>query len=129
MSRMSTNKSILHKDLSYEVMAAVYEVHNVLGSGFLEKVYENALLEELTLRGIGAVSQEELSVSYKGKQVGQYFTDIVGEDQVLLELKSIETLNRAHEAQILNYLKATGLRLGILINFGKDRVEYKRFVL
>jgi GxxExxY protein len=126
---MDTNNSILHKDLSYEIMAAVYEVHNVLGSGFLEKIYENALLEELALRGIDAVSQRELSVSYKGKQVGHYLTDIVVKDQILLELKSVEFLNKAHDAQILNYLKATGFRLGILINFGRDRVESKRFAL
>lgn len=126
---MDTNNSILHKDLSYEIMAAVYEVHNVLGSGFLEKIYENALLQELALRGIDAVSQRELSVSYKGKLVGQYLTDIVVKDQILLELKSVEFLNKAHDAQILNYLKATGFRLGILINFGKDRVEYRRFAL
>lgn len=126
---MDTNNSILHKDLSYEIMAAVYEVHNVLGPGFLEKIYENALLEELALRGIDAVSQRELSVSYKGKLVGQYLTDIVVKDQILLELKSVEFLTKAHDAQILNYLKVTGFRLGILINFGRDRVESKRFAL
>ncbi len=74
---MDTNTFILHKDLSYGIMAAVYEVHNLLGAGFLEKVYENALLEGLRLRGINAVAQKELSVSFKGKQVGHYFADIV----------------------------------------------------
>ena len=126
---MATNLDIIHGDLSYEIMGAVYEVHNVLGLGFLEKVYEKALLEELHLRGIDAVAQKELPVSYKGKLVGQYWADIVVKDQILLELKSVETLTTVHEAQIFNYLKATGLRLGILINFGKDRVETKRFVL
>jgi len=126
---MDTNSSIIHKDLSYEIMGAVYEVHNVLGLGFMEKVYENALLEELQLRGIEAVAQKELSVSYKGKQVGHYWADIVVEDQILLELKSVESLTKVHEAQILNYLKATGIRLGILINFGRERVETKRIAL
>ena len=126
---MDTNNYILHKDLSYEIMGAVYEVHNILGSGFLGKVYELALLEELNIRGIKAVAQKEISVSFKGKEVGHYIADIVVEDQVLLELKSLEFLTRFHESQILNYLKATGLRLGILINFGTERIESKRFAL
>ena len=125
---MDTNNSILHKDLSYEIMGAVYEVHNILGPGFLEKVYERALLEELKIRGIKAVAQPEISVFFKGKEVGCYIADIMVEDCILLELKSIESLTRFHEAQILNYLKATGLHLGLLINFGKERVESKRFV-
>lgn len=126
---MDTNSNIIHKDLSYEVMGAVYEVHNVLGLGFLEKVYEKALLEEFQLRGIEAVAQKELSVSYKGKQIGQYWADILVENQILLELKSVEALTKVHEAQVLNYLKATGIRLGILINFGRERVETKRIAL
>ena len=126
---MDTNNSILYKDLSYEIMGAVYEVHNILGAGFLEKVYERALLEELNIRGIKAVAQKEMSVFFKGKEVGHYIADITVEDRILLELKSIESLTRFHEAQILNYLKATGLHLGLLINFGKERVESKRFVV
>jgi GxxExxY protein len=126
---MDTNKALIHQELAYAVMGAVYEVHNLLGGGFLEKVYLNALLEELRLRGIRAVAQKELAVWFKGKQVGQYFADIIVEDQILLELKAVEMLTKAHEAQMLNYLKATGLRLGILINFGKERVETKRLVI
>lgn len=123
------NSNMLYKDLSYEIMAAVFEVHNTLGHGFLEKVYENALIAELLLRGISAVAQKSLIVQYKGIAVGNYCADIVVNDQILLELKVVETLTKAHEAQILNYLKATGLELGILINFGKERVESKRFAL
>ncbi|MFZ4856348.1 MAG: GxxExxY protein [Desulfuromonadaceae bacterium] len=120
---------MLYKELSYEIMSAVFEVHNTLGPGFLEKVYENALIAELLLRGIFAVAQQSLVVKYKGIEVGNYCADIVVNGQILLELKVVESLSRAHEAQILNYLKATGLELGILINFGKERVESKRFVL
>ena len=108
-------------------MAAAFEVHNHLGAGFLEKVYENALLIELESRGIRAISQRELAVYYKRQKVGVYVADLVVNDEILLELKSVDTLAKIHEAQILNYLKCTGIRLGILINFGKDRVEYKRF--
>jgi len=130
MTRMdSNNGNMLYKELSYEVMSAVFEVHNVLGSGFLEKVYENALMAELTLRGITAEPQKPLIVRFKGVEVGCFCADIVVNGLILLELKAVETLIKAHEAQILNYLKATGLDLGILINFGKERVESKRFVL
>lgn len=130
MTRMDSNTDhILYKELSYEIMSAVFEVYNILGSGFLEKVYGNALIAELLLRGIPAVAQKPLVVQYKGIEVGCYCADIVVNGQILLELKVVEMLNKAHEAQVLNYLKATGLELGILINFGKDRVESKRFVL
>ena len=131
MTRMNTNNNdnMLYKELSYEIMSAVFEVHNTLGPGFLEKVYENALIAELQLRGIFVEAQKSLVVQYKGVVVGCYCADIVVNDQILLELKAVETLNKAYEAQVINYLKATGLKLGILINFGKDRVESKRFVL
>lgn len=124
---MDTNKPILHKDLSYDVMAAVFEVHNHLGPGFLEKVYEKALLLELKSRGLCVTSQRELTVYYKNQQVGAYIADLVVNDEIILELKSVDKLAKIHEAQVLNYLKCTGLRLGILVNFGNERVEYKRF--
>lgn len=119
----------LYKELSYEVMAAVFEVHNTLGHGFLEHVYQNALMVELGLRGIPAEAQKELTVRFKGVEVGRYCADIVVNGKLILELKAVESLCNAHEAQLLNYLKGTGLRLGVLINFGKERVESKRFVL
>ena len=129
MTRMDSNKDIIFKDLSYEIMAAAYEVHNTLGSGFLEKVYENALLIELQTRGLNVAAQKELDVFYRNQRVGLYVTDIVVNNEVVLELKATEFLQKAHEAQLLNYLKCTGCRFGILINFGKERVESKRFVL
>ena len=129
MTRMDSNKDIIFKDLSYEIMAAAYEVHNTLGSGFLEKVYENALLIELQTRGLNVAAQKELDVFYRNQRVGLYVTDIVVNNEVVLELKATEFLQKAHEAQLLNYLKCTGCRLGILINFGKERVESKRFVI
>ncbi len=130
MTRMDSNKdNMLYKDLSYKIMSSVFEVHNTLGPGFLEKIYENALIAELLLRGILAEAQKPLVVQYKGIEVGCYCADIIVNGQILLELKAVETLNKAHEAQVLNYLKATGLELGILINFGKERIESKRFVL
>ena len=110
-------------------MAAVFEVHNVLGPGFLEGVYEKALLKELKLRGLNAEAQKGIRVRYKDEDVGVYYADVVVEGQVLLELKAVDSLPRAHEAQVLNYLHATGLKLGLLINFAALRVVCKRFVL
>ena len=120
---------IIYKDLSFQIMAAVFEVHNVLGSGFLESVYEKALLKELETRGIKAEAQKETTVKYKGKAIGAFFPDILVDDQVILELKTVERLTRIHEAQVFNYLKATGMKLGLLINFAGERVEYKRLVV
>lgn len=120
---------MLYKELSYQIMSAIFEVHNTLGSGFLEKVYENALLVELSIRGIMAEAQKPLIVHFKGIEVGCYCADIVVNGQILLELKAVDAFTKAHDAQVLNYLKATGLKLGILINFGKERVESKRFVI
>ncbi len=121
--------NVIFKELSFRVMSAVFEVHNTLGPGFLEKVYENALLKELQLRGIEAEAQKEISVFYKGDRIGIYLADLLVNNEMIVELKSVDRLNRLHEAQVLNYLKATGLRLGLLINFGAKRVEHKRLVL
>lgn len=120
---------VVYKELSYQIMAAVFEVHNTLGFGFLEKVYEKALLKELRLRGIPVEAQKEIKVFYKEDEIGIYFADLVVNGEILLELKAVESLNNIHKAQVLNYLKATGLKLGLLINFGKERVEYERLVL
>ena len=116
-------------DITYQINGAVFEVNRVLGSGFLEKVYENALLIELQERGLKAENQVPLEVSYKGQIVGSYFADIVVESEVMLELKSVKNLNKRHEAQILNYLKATGFKIGLLINFIHPKAEINRFVL
>jgi GxxExxY protein len=116
-------------ELTYQINGAVYEVNKVLGHGFLEKVYENALLIELKSRGLKAEAQVPISVEYKGEVVGEYFADIVVEDQVILELKSVESLQKVHEAQLLNYLKATGYGLGLLVNFTHPKAQLKRFVL
>ncbi|MDA3824089.1 MAG: GxxExxY protein [Bacteroidales bacterium] len=119
---------VVYKELSYEVMAAVFEVYNTLGFGFLEKVYERALLKELCLRGIPVEAQKEIKVFYKGDEIGTYFADLVVNDEILLELKAVESLNNIHKAQVLNFLKATGFKLGLLINFGRERVQYERLV-
>ena len=116
-------------DITYAINGAVFEVNRVLGAGFLEKVYENALLIELQKRGLKAESQVPLTVAYKGEVVGEYFADIVVEDTVIVELKVVDQLQKIHEAQLLNYLKTTGFKAGLLVNFRHPKADIKRLVL
>lgn len=110
------------------VVAAVYEVANTLGTGFLEKVYERALLIELRLRGIKAETQVALRVAYKGESIGDYFVDVLVQDRLIVELKCVESLAKEHLAQTLNYLKASSLHAALLVNFQHPKVEWKRIV-
>jgi GxxExxY protein len=114
--------------LTEQVLGAVFEVANILGAGFLEKVYERALLRELSLRGIRATAQASLSVTYKGHYVGEYFADILVEDVLVVEVKCVDRLAPEHTAQCLNYLRASVRSLCLLVNFQKPKVEWKRIV-
>jgi len=105
------------------------EVHNTLGYGFLEKVYENAMMILFRRNGVKAQQQAPVSVHFEGEVVGSYFADILVDDKIILELKALEKITGVHTAQALNYLKATGLRLAIIINFGKRKLEYERLAL
>ena len=115
--------------LTEKVLAAVFEVSNTLGAGFLEKVYQRALLRELGLRGIRAIAEASFAVVYKGYSVGEYFADLLVEDVLVLELKCAERLANEHTAQCLNYLRASGRTVCLLVNFQKPRVEWRRIVL
>lgn len=126
---MSLWQKIDLNEITYRINAAIFEVNQVLGSGFLEKVYENAMMLELKERGLKAERQVPVKVSYKGREVGDYLADIVVEDRIILELKAVSSLERIHEAQILNYLKATGYKIGLLVNFTHTKAEIKRFIL
>ena len=108
------------------VIGAAYEVSNTLGAGFLEKVYENALRHELVKRGFRVEQQKPIEVVYDGVVVGEYVADLIVEGRVLVELKAAKALDNNHFAQTLNYLRATGIRTGLLLNFGSPRVEVKR---
>jgi GxxExxY protein len=119
---------ILHKELSYKIVQACYEVHNVLGPGYSEKIYEEAMVRELTGQGVSIDRQKIVSVIYKGEKIGEYRLDSVADDKVLLEFKAVSELNSIFESQVLSYLKASGLRLGLLINFGGKKVEVRRIV-
>ena len=116
-------------ELTYEINGAVFEVNRVLGPGFLERVYQNALMVELRNRGLKAESQVAITVDYKDNVVGEYIADVLVEEKVILELETVDRLEKIHEAQLLNYLRATGIKIGILVNFKHIRAEIKRMVL
>lgn len=117
-----------HSDLTRRIIGCAYEVHKELGPGFLEKVYELALLHELRSGGFKADVQAPIPVHYKGAVIGEYFADILVEGAVIIEIKAIEALASIHEAQLLHYLKATGIEVGLLLNFGRPSVQVKRMV-
>lgn len=120
--------NFLHSDLTKRIIGCTYDVRNELGTGFLEKVYENALIFELQQQGLRVQQQHPITVSYRGKAVGEYYADLLVEDTVIVELKVVDKLASVHENQLLNYLRATGKQVGLLINFG-DKFEVKRRVL
>lgn len=105
------------------------DVHNTMGCGFLEKVYENALFLKLRKSGLTVKQQFPIKVYFEGEKVGEYFADLFVEDKIIIELKCVDNISEIHKAQVLNYLKATGLRLGIIMNFSKPKLEYERIVL
>ena len=118
----------LHRDLTEKIIGAAMEVHKTLRNGFLESVYEEAMAIELDLQKIPFERQKPVDVFYKGKLAKQFFCDFVIEDKVLVELKAIKRLSEAENAQVLNYLKATGLSLALLINFGTPSLGFKRII-
>jgi len=125
---MNTDERGFLVSLTERVLGAVFEVSNTLGAGFLEKVYQRALLTELRLCGIRATAEVSIAVSYKGHSVGEYFADILVEDVLVVELKCVERFANEHTAQYLNYLRASGRTVCLLVNFQKPKVEWKRIV-
>jgi GxxExxY protein len=117
-----------HAELTERIIRCAYDVFNRLGSGFLEAVYERSLLIELRHAGLEATPQVPLSVYYREECVGQFFADILVNRLVILELKAGESLSKAHEVQLVNYLAATGTPVGLLMNFGSEKVEVRRKV-
>ena len=116
---------MLNDPLTEKIIHCAYNVHNKLGFGFLEKVYENSLSLELRNQGLHVQNQKPIEVKYEGITVGEYFADMVVEDHVIIEVKSVQALVKEHEVQSVNYLKATGREIGLLINFGRS-VEVRR---
>lgn len=120
-------KTLKHGELSQKIIAAAHNVYNELGQGFLEKVYKNALAIELQEAGVKCDIEVPMSVLYRGLVVGDYVADMVVEEKIIVEAKAVSQLNSVHEVQLVNYLKATGLQVGLLINFGRS-VQVKRRV-
>ena len=121
--------TIYLKELSDKIIGSTIEVHKTLGNGFLEKVYENALIYELSNNGIKVESQVPVPVRYQGNTVGDYFCDVLVEEKIILELKVAKNIDPIHEAQLLHYLKATELKVGYIINFGNSgKLQFKRLV-
>ena len=117
-----------HEDITRKVIGCAYRVYNAMGFGFLESVYEKCLLIELKKAGLRVQTQVSIPVKYEGQSVGDFTADMVVEDRVIVELKSLQRLIKAHEIQLVNYLVATGIPVGLLINFGENKVDVKRKV-
>lgn len=116
-----------HEELRGKIIGVFYDVYNELGHGFLETVYEKAMCVALSSVGIGVVQQHPIPVRFRGAEIGTYYADLVVDDLVIVELKAARSLDRAHEAQLLHYLRATDCEIGILLNFG-DRPQFKRLL-
>lgn len=119
--------SLLHKEITDSILKAYYAVYNQLGYGFLEKVYQNSMYFELKSLGYKVEAQKQIRVYYKTQLVGEYYADLLVEDKVIVELKACELLMNVHVAQLMNYLKATKIEVGLVLNFGEDP-EFKRII-
>jgi len=117
--------NFLYEDLTKKIIKCFYQVYDELGAGFLESVYEKALMIELKNSGLSAVNQQRLNVYYKGSLIGEFIADVIVEEKVLIEIKAVTKLINKHEAQVINYLKATRIKIGLLVNFG-NKLEFKR---
>lgn len=117
---------MLYQDITHAILGAAFEVINELGAGFLESVYHEAMLVALRQKGLKVVSEFALAVMFRGQNVGQFYADLFVEDKIIVELKAVKALAPEHQAQVINYLKATGIDVGLLINFGRPKLEYRR---
>jgi GxxExxY protein len=120
------NDRYKHSDITGQIIRAFYKVYNTLGYGFLERVYGNSLAIELRQQGLSVIQQAPIKVYYNGQLVGEYYADLLVEDRVIVELKTVEALADEHYAQLLNYLKATKIQVGLLLNFGPTEPEVRR---
>ena len=124
----TAEKDFSLQPVTQQLLGAAFEVHNVLGYGFLERVYQQAMQVELKARGVKVELEPKIKVQFKGLIVGDYAADLLVEDKIIVELKTDPAYQALHEAQLLNELRGTGIKVGYLINFGRERVEYKRMV-
>jgi GxxExxY protein len=118
---------MLHENLTAQILEGCFEVSNELGVGFIESVYEKALVVTLREKGLDVKSQFPLKVNFRNVIVGDFYADLLVENRILIELKAVNSLINEHFAQLLNYLKATGIDIGLIVNFGRPKLEYRRF--
>jgi GxxExxY protein len=128
-SKPTISSILVEGELTEKILGAAFKVQNTLGAGFLEKVYENALSIELRKVGLEVESQKAFQVRYEGNIVGEYQADLVLSSKVVVECKAVSNLDPVHEAQLMNYLKASGIRVGLLINFARSKLQYRRLVV
>ncbi len=126
MDQYPTSKTLLYADITEKILEAAFEVSKELGAGFLESVYKNAMVIALRAKGLVVEVEKPISVIFRGQSVGQFFADLFVENKVIVEIKAVSALAPEHSAQTINYLKATGIEVGLLINFGRPKIEYKR---
>jgi GxxExxY protein len=126
MKTPSSPTTFLHADITEKILKAAFEVSKELGSGFLESVYKNAMVIALRAKGLKVETEKPILVTFRGQQVGQFYADLFVEGKVIVELKAVSALAPEHSAQTINYLKATDIEVGLLINFGRPKIEYKR---
>lgn len=129
ISESQPGEEYIHQDLAKDVLASAFRVHNSLGCGLLEKVYKKAMSWDLTLGKRQIVEEKEFKVLYREREVGSYYGDLVVDDKVIVEIKSVERLDNVHRAQLLNYLRISGLRVGLLLNFANPKLEYERIIV
>lgn len=128
-SNVQPGEEYLHQELTKDVLASAFRVHNSIGCGLLEKVYGNAMSWDLKLNNRRVVEEKEFKVVYREKEVGAYFGDLVVDEKVIVEVKAVEKLNNVHRAQLLNYLRISGMRVGLLLNFANPKLEYERIII
>jgi GxxExxY protein len=121
------DKGMQHGEITQAVIGCAFEVIHELGAGFLESVYERALLVALRQKGLSAMAQHPIKVMFRNECVGDFYADLLVEEKVIVELKAVKAIAPEHQAQVINYLNATGIQVGLLINFGNPKLEYKRF--
>jgi GxxExxY protein len=126
---LRTGSKLVHEELTSVIIRAAYAVHNILGCGLLEKVYENALLWEMTLDQHQVRQQVEYPVLFRQKNVGIYYADLVVDGKVLVEVKAVDAITDVHRAQVMNYLRISGLRVGIIINLARPKLQFERIVV
>lgn len=123
---IKADNNLLHAEVTDKIIACAYDVHNKLGFGFSEKVYENAMMIKLSQKQLPSIQQAPINVHFEDQLVGEYFADIFVDSKIIVELKAVSVLSKTHEAQLINYLKATKVKVGLLINFSEKRKIVRR---